>query len=127
MEFYNELPVPSSGIQLERFGIGGRGEPRQTANREWLHEFGLDNLQAAGFCWNPSMKIVPLMTSANSGEPLKDRKPYDAASLSLKTIARHAARLPSPLVLSHLSRTVENTLSIGLVVRMCTQCTVGYS
>jgi hypothetical protein len=65
----------------------------QTANRESLHEFCSDNLQAAGFRWIPPMRIVPLMTSARSGEPLKDRQPYDVASISLKTIARHAARL----------------------------------
>jgi hypothetical protein len=67
------------------------------------------------------MKTVPLMTSASSGEPFNDRQPFDAASISLKTVARHAARLPIPFVLSCLGRTVANTLSIGLVVLMCTQ------
>ena len=48
-------------------------------------------------------------------------------SISLNTIVRHAARLPLPFVLSCRSRTVENTLSIGFVVRMCTQCSAGKS
>src|SRR5690348_5591660 len=68
----------------------------------YLQELCLENLQAAGFSWMPSMKIVPLMTSASSGEPFNDRQPFDALSISLKTIARHAARLPFPLVLSCL-------------------------
>src|SRR5262249_32146999 len=87
----------------------------------------LDKLQATGSSRMPSMKTVPLMTSASSGEPFNDRQLFDALSISLKTIARHADRLPFPLVLSCLSRTVENTLSIGLVVRICTQCSAGKS
>jgi hypothetical protein len=97
-----------------------------SGNREgYGQELCLANSQAAGFSLMPSMKTVPLMTSASSGEPFNDRQPFDAASISLETIARHAARLPFPLVLSCLSRTVEKTLSIGLVVRMCSQCSAG--
>jgi hypothetical protein len=56
----------------------------------YLQELCLENSQAAGFSLTPSVKIVPLMTSASSGEPFNDRQPFDAASISLKTIARHA-------------------------------------
>ena len=69
----------------------------------------------------------PLTTSASSGEPFNDRQLFDADSISLKTIVRHAVRLPLPFVLSCRSRTVANTLSIGFVVRMCTQCSAGKS
>jgi hypothetical protein len=83
-----------------------------------LQELCLEILQAAGFSLMPSMKTVPLTTSASSGLPFNDRQPFDAVSISLNTIVRHAERLPLPFVLSCLNRTVENTLSIGLVVRM---------
>jgi predicted transposase YbfD/YdcC len=76
------------------------------------------DFQAAGFSLIPSMYLVPRTTSASSGEPFNDRQPFDALSISLKTIVRHAVLVPLPFVLSCLSRTVENTLSIGLVVRM---------
>ncbi len=78
----------------------------------------LEILQAAGFSLMPSMKTVPLTTSASSGLPFNDRQPFDAVSINLNTIVRHAERLPLSFVLSCLNRTVENTLSIGLVVRM---------
>ena len=58
------------------------------------------DFQAAGFSLMPSMKTVPLTTSASSGEPFNDRQPFDALSISLNTIVRHATRLPLPLVLS---------------------------
>ena len=83
--------------------------------------------QAAGFSLMPSLKTVPLTTSTRSGDPFNDRQPFDALSISLNTIVRHATRLPLPLVLSCRSRTVENTDSIGLVVRMWTQCSAGKS
>ena len=56
--------------------------------------------QAAGFSLMPSTKTVPLTTSTRSGEPFNDRQPFDADSISLNTIVRHATRLPLPLVLS---------------------------
>jgi len=49
-----------------------------------LQELCLENLQAAGFSRMASMKIVPLMTSASSGEPFNDRQPFDADPISLK-------------------------------------------
>lgn len=96
-------------------------------NREYGQELWTGVFQAAGFSLMPSMKTTPFTTSDNSGEPFNDRHPFDALSISLNTIVRHAARLPLPLVLSCLSRTVENTDSIGLVVRMWTQCSAGNS
>ena len=56
--------------------------------------------QAAGFSLMPSTKTVPLMTSTKSGEPFNDRQRFDADSISLNTIVRHATRLPLPFVLS---------------------------
>ena len=58
------------------------------------------DFQAAGFSLIPSTNMVPLTTSASSGDPFNDRHPFDALSISLNTIVRHAARLPLPLVLS---------------------------
>lgn len=58
------------------------------------------------------------MTSWMSAGPLRTRQVLLPYSASLKIIGRHAARVPMPLVLSVLSRTVEKTLSMGLVVRM---------
>lgn len=60
----------------------------------------LGNFQAAGFSLIPSMNLVPRTTSASSGDPFNDRQPFDADSISLNTIVRHAARVPLPLVLS---------------------------
>ena len=54
-------------------------------------------LQAAGFSLMPSMKTVPLTTSASSGLPFNDRHPFDAVSISLNTIVRHAERRPVAL------------------------------
>src|SRR3954463_12787267 len=87
----------------------------------------MGNFQAAGFSLIPSMNLVPRTTSVSNGDPFNDRQPFDADSINLNTIVRHAVRVPLPLVLSCLSRTVENTLSIGFVVRMCTQCSPGKS
>ncbi len=60
----------------------------------------MGNFQAAGFSLIPSMNLVPRTTSASSGDPFNDRQPFDALSISLKTIVRHAVRVPLPLVLS---------------------------
>ena len=59
---------------------------------------GMD--QAAGFSLMPSVNLVPLTTSASSGDPFNDRQPFEALSISLNTIVRHADRLPLPFVLS---------------------------
>src|SRR5512135_2776006 len=93
----------------------------------YLQELCLEIFQAAGFSLMPSMKTTPLTISASSGEPFNERQPFDALSISLNTIVRHATRLPLPFVLSCRSRTVENTLSIGFVVRMWIQCSAGKS
>ena len=71
-----------------------------------------------GFLLDAVDENRPLTTSASSDLPFNDRQPFDAVSISLNTIVRHAERLPLPFVLSCLNRTIENTLSIGLVVRM---------
>ena len=51
-------------------------------------------------------------------EPFKERQLFDALSISLKPIVKHATRLPLPLVFTVLGRIVANVDSIGLVVRM---------
>jgi hypothetical protein len=73
----------------------------------------------------PLGKTMPLMKSASSGQPFNDRQRFDAASISLMTITRHAARLPFPFVLSCLSRIVANALLIGLIALMRIQCSAG--
>jgi len=65
--------------------------------------------------------------SRSLDEPFKPRHPLDALPISLKTIVRHATRLPLPFVFTVRSRTVANVDSIGLVVRMCRQCSAGKS
>src|SRR3954466_15883710 len=77
-----------------------------------------EDLQGGGCCFTPSTKMVPLTISGRSVEPFNVRHFFDADSISLNTIVRHAVRLPLPFVLSCLNRPVENTLSIGFVVRM---------
>ncbi len=47
--------------------------------------------------------------------------------INLKTMARAVLRFRQPLVLRVRLRTVANTLSIGLVVLMCFQCSAGKS
>jgi hypothetical protein len=56
--------------------------------------------QAAGFSLMPSVNLVPRTTTASSGYPFNDRQPFEALSINLNTIARHAVRVPLPLVLS---------------------------
>src|SRR5579883_1554659 len=74
-------------------GLAKRYE-RLDGIKGYCQELCLEDSQAAGFSGMPSMKTVPLMTSASSGEPFKDRQLFDADSISLETIARPAARLP---------------------------------
>ena len=56
------------------------------------------------------------MTSGSRDEPLRARHFLLADSVSLKTIARQATRLPLPRVFFWRCFTVEKTLSIGLLV-----------
>ena len=53
--------------------------------------------QAAGFSPMPSVNLVPRTTSASRSDPFNDRQPFEALSISLNTIVRHAARVPLPL------------------------------
>jgi hypothetical protein len=69
------------------------GEPRRLAIGDpvadpgfqvgYCQELCLEDSQAAGFSLMPSMKTVPLMTSASSGDPFNDRQLFDADSISL--------------------------------------------
>ena len=47
--------------------------------------------------------------------------------ISLKAMASAVLRLRHPLVFTVLRRTVAKVLSMGLVVRMCFQCSAGKS
>ena len=51
--------------------------------RGYGQELCLENCQAAGFSLMPSMKTIPLMTSACSGDPFNERQLFDADSISL--------------------------------------------
>jgi hypothetical protein len=66
------------------------------------------------------------MISLSCPEPFTARQCRDADYISLNTIARHATRVPDPLVFSVRSRTVAN-LSITFVGRRCIQCSAGKS
>ena len=68
--------------------------------RGYGQELCLGIFQAAGFSLMPSMNLVPRTTSASSGDPFNDRQPFDALSINLNTIVRHATRPPLPLVSS---------------------------
>ena len=91
----------------------------------------MTELQAADFSSVtrrvPSLKTTPRTTSGKSAEPFNARQRFEALCINLKTIVRHARRLPLPFVLLCRRRTVANTLSIGLVVRRCFQCSAGKS
>src|SRR4051812_49359036 len=92
--------------------------PGSAATRGYCQLLWTGDSQAAGCFLTPSVKTVPLTTSGRSVEPFNARHFFDAESISLYTIVRHADRLPLPFGLVCRSRTVANTLSIGLVVRM---------
>lgn len=67
------------------------------------------------------------MMSGRSTAPFKTRHFFSADCISLKTIVKQAMRDPLPLVLRCRNRTVANVLSMGFVVRMCSQCSAGKS
>ena len=71
------------------------------------------------------VKSGPARTRATRCGPLTARQRPSAASSSLNTIARPASVLPGPLVTLVLARTGEKLLSMGLVVRRCSQCSAG--
>src|SRR5579863_2626409 len=72
----------------------------------------------AAFFLIPSSNLTPWMTSARSAvAPLSARHVFCADIVSLKTIVRHARRLPLPFVFAVRRRTVAKVDSIGLVVR----------
>ena len=75
----------------------------------------------------PSLNGTPSMISASWFEPSSLRHFALADKISLKTMASAVLRLRQPLVFTVLWRTVANVLSMGLVVRMCFQCSAGKS
>ena len=77
--------------------------------------------------FTPSQKRTPLITSGNNSDPFNARHLFEADSVSLNTIVRHAMREPHPFVRTVRSRTVANVDSIGFVVRRCPQCSAGKS
>jgi hypothetical protein len=61
---------------------------------------GRELIQAASFTSIPSTNFTPRIASFRRLDPFNNLHFFDAASISLKTIVRHAARLPLPLVRS---------------------------
>ena len=55
----------------------------------------------------------------------EDRKILDELSISVNTNVKHATREPETFFLRCHSRTITNVASIGLLVRMCVQCSAG--
>ena len=94
---------------------------------EKLSNFVDGKSQAAWGCLIPSTKTAPAITSLISSDPFNVLHFFDALSISLNTIVRHAVRVPLPFVLEWRRRTVANVDSIGFVVRMWTQCSAGKS
>ena len=66
---------------------------------------GLGHDQAAVFLM-PSANWTPANTTATSVEPFNARQVFDALSISLNTIVKHATREPEPFVLRCRKRTV---------------------
>lgn len=81
----------------------------------------------AGVTGSPSRKRTPSMTSARRSGPFRRRQWRSADRTRLKTMASAVSRERQPLVLSVLSRTVANVLSMGFVDRTCFQCSAGTS
>ncbi|ALJ34429.1 hypothetical protein FE89_17005 [Azospirillum brasilense] len=67
------------------------------------------------------------MTLGNWFSPCKRRQVLEAAVISLNTISLAVSRESAPLVRMVRWRTVANTLSMGFVVRTCSQCSAGKS
>ena len=67
------------------------------------------------------------MSSASWFDPSSFRHFRLALKISLKAMASAVLRLRQPLVFTVLRRTVAKVLSMGLVVRMCFQCSAGKS
>ena len=57
-------------------------------------------IQAASLTSIPSTNFAPEITAWRRADPFNDRQLFDALSISLKTIVRHAVRLPLPFVFS---------------------------
>lgn len=71
------------------------------APRRYRQELCIADGQAATLgCLIPSAKRTPAITSFRSVEPFNARQRFEALSINLNTIVRHAMRLPLPLVLS---------------------------
>ena len=62
------------------------------------------------------------MMSSSWSDPFSFRHFRFALKIGLKVMARAVLRLRQPFVFTVLGRTVTKVLSIGLVVRMCFQC-----
>lgn len=73
----------------------------------------------------PSANLTPRMTFGNWLSPFSLRRVLAAAMTSLNTIRWAVSGESAPFVRTFQCRTVEKTLSIGLVVRKCTQCSAG--
>jgi hypothetical protein len=87
--------LTASQLQFEDFKIVC------TSNHwEVLSNFVDGEFQAAWDCFTPSTKVTPAITSLKSVDPFNARQLFDALSISLNTMLRHAVRLPLPFVLA---------------------------
>ena len=81
----------------------------------YLQELCLEILQAAGLSLMPSMKTVPLTTSASSGLPFNDRQPFDAVSISSNTIVRRNPEKKSGVSSSFLPKDAPTRVAATLL------------
>jgi hypothetical protein len=80
-----------------RLALLGQGLPEEGV----LSNLVDGGFQAAGVsCFTPSIKTSLRMTSGSSFEPFKARQLFEADSINIYTIVRHARRLPLPFVLA---------------------------
>ena len=75
----------------------------------------------------PSSNFTPSITSASQCDPFRHRHVRWAQKVSLKTMVEAVSLERQPRILAVRSRTVAKVDSMGLVVRMCSQCSAGKS
>src|SRR5206468_12451320 len=99
----------------------------ESKRTKYCQELCLRFLDQAATFFTPSSNTTPRITSARRSVPFSALQRFWADMASLKTIVRHAIRLPHPFVLFVRRRTVENVDSMGFDVRRWIQCSAGKS
>lgn len=91
--------VEAMNVLYDRLARASHEDAADT--RRYRQELCIVDDQAATLgCLIPSAKGTPAITSFRSVEPFNARQRFEALSINLNTIVRHATRLPLPLVLS---------------------------